>query len=201
MRVQKQKKSIKRPLVITLSILLLLVVGWMVYAYLSKVWPFTGPERTSWSDDHNGTNSINYNPPTDQETSSSQDAKKNLPDDSDSDSSTPTTPDQSTNTSPKKSTNVGISYADIYNGKLEIRAFTSTVIEGTGTCTATVVMKGMESMRVTKSSKAFIDATSTVCEPIYVSTSELHSGTWKVTVAFSSPDHEGTSETVEVKVP
>ena len=199
MKINKTKNKIPKVAATILILVLLLGVG-ILCAYFFRTWPFASSDHKT-SPVPNDT-SINYDPPTDEETTSSQDAKKNLPaDSSDSDSSTPTTPDKNTNSSSKKSTNVGISYADIYNGKLEIRAFTNTVIEGTGTCTATVVMKDMESMRLTKSSKAFIDATSTVCEPIYVPTSELHSGTWRVTVAFSSPDHQGSSDTVEVKVP
>ena len=196
MKIKTSKKQLSKKMLLAIAIVVLLCSGGLAYAYFQKIGPFRvspAPEQST---------SVNYAPPTEEETTSSQDAKKNLPaDSSDSDSSTPTAPDKNTNSSSKKSTNVGISYADIYNGKLEIRAFTNTVIEGTGTCTATVVMKDMESMRLTKSSKAFIDATSTVCEPIYVPTSELHSGTWRVTVAFSSPDHQGSSDTVEVKVP
>lgn len=196
MKIKTSKKQLSKKMLLAIAIVILLCSSGLVYAYLQKIGPF----RTSPAPEQS--TSINYAPPTEEETTSSQDAKKNLPaDSSDSDSSTPTTPDKNTNSSSKKSTNVGISYADIYNGKLEIRAFTNTVIEGTGTCAATVVMKDMESMRITKSSKAFIDASSTVCEPLYIPVSELHKGTWKVSVTFSSPDHEGTSEIVEVKVP
>jgi hypothetical protein len=170
--------------------------GGLAYAYFQKIGPFhvsPAPEQST---------TINYAPPTKEEITSSQEAKKNLPADSSaSNSPTPTTSNKNTSPPGKKPTNVGISYADIYNSRLEIRAFTNTVIEGTGTCTATVVMKNTESMLITKSGKAFIDASSTVCEPLYIPVSELQAGTWKVSVAFSSPDHEGTSDIVEVKVP
>ena len=196
MQIKKDKKSAKKYVPIVLIAVILLAGGWITYTYLSKTWPFTSSDsKTSSTSD--GT-SINYDPPTDQEVDESQDAKKRDNQEEQSKDTDKTPTDQ------KKSIDVGISYADISGKNLEIRAFTNNVIEGTGTCTATVVMKGMENMegmRVTKSSEAFIDATSTLCRPIYIPTSQLHSGTWEVSVKFSSPDREGTSDTVEVKVP
>lgn len=195
MNIQKPHNlRFKQKMIIVFVALALLLGGGLLYAYTQHVWPFSNPSATNKTAGNDQENSINYDPPTNQEIDEGQEAKKNNP--TNEQPSTDKTPSQQ-----KKVVDVGISYADIYSSNLEIRAFTNGIIEGTGTCTATVTMKNMESMRVTKSSKAFIDATSTVCEPIYIPTSQLHSGTWQVVVVFSSPDHEGKSETVEVKVP
>lgn len=198
MKIHTKKKSAKSRIVIALIVVLVLLGGWIAYTYFSKVWPFaTGTPAPSST---NSPSSINYDPPTKEEIDESQDAKKrgeSSPDGSDEQSSQP----NPTPSTPKKTANIGISYADIYRNNLEIRAFTNSVIEGTGTCTATVTMKGMESMRVTRTSKAFIDTSSTLCEAIYIPVSELHAGKWTVVVKFSSPDHEGTSDAVEVTIP
>lgn len=196
MQINTPKKHNKtKALAFTGLAIVILLIGGLTYAYFQKTWPFTS-KQMSMSDD-TGDGKVNYDPPTDQEIKDSQDGKKNS-DNSSNDS------DQSSSSTTKKKASVGISYADIYSNNLEIRAFTNSVIEGTGTCTATVVMgamEGMKAMTVTKSSEAFIDASSTQCRPIYIPVSQLHSGTWKVSVKFSSPDYEGTSDAVEVKVP
>ncbi len=133
---------------------------------------------------------VNYSPPTEQELAESQDGKKN---------SAATKDENSDNTGDVKSTvQVGISYADIYGDNLEIRAFTNGVIDGKGTCTATVSKQGEST--ITKTSEAFIDASSSQCRPIYISKSSLSSGIWKVTVKYSSDKNEGNSEVVEVSV-
>lgn len=187
MQIKTPKKSTKKQVLVPLLVFALLLGGWITYAYTQKTWPFSVKTQSSSSEDGE---SVNYDPPTQQEVENSQNGKKN------------SGPDKKTNdtdtSSQKKPASVGISYADIYNNNLEIRAFTNGVIEGTGKCTATVTMGNT---KVTKSNDAFIDASTTQCKPIYIPASDLSSGTWKVSVTFSSPDHEGTSEVVEVKVP
>ncbi len=196
MRVQQRKRSAKVFIAGAIIVAILIVAGFFAYAYVSKSWPFRSNTDTTQQAGDN--QSINYDKPTEQEIKEGQDAKKNIVEEE-----KPTEPNQSAPDQKQKKTpvDVGISYADVSDGRLEIRAFTNGVIEGTGTCTAAVVFAGAPAKRVTKSSQAFIDTSSTLCRPIYIPTSELRPGTWKVTVTFSSPDHEGTSDSVEVKVP
>src|SRR5690606_30873781 len=102
-------------------------------AYATSLWPFQNSESESSIRD---TNSVDYGPPTDQEIEESQNAKKNnyenngQKNDEKSDNGDKTT----TN---KRSVNVGISYADVYNGNVEVRAFTGDVVEP-GTCTVKI---------------------------------------------------------------
>jgi hypothetical protein len=182
--IMKIKKTNRRKLWILIAIILLLAAG--VIGII--VWkPFaTEPSGTVYTDD---SSQINYDPPTEDEIRESQDGKKNGG----------ATNDSVVLDSKKGEVQVGISYADINeDGDLEIRAFTNGAIEGDGTCVATMVSG---TQKVTGKSKAFIDATSTICQPIYVPRSQLASGTWSVTVKFSSKTHTGTSETVKVSVP
>lgn len=197
MRIQTQK-SAKKILIPVLVGFILLAGGWTAYAYTQNLWPFGSSDTTNQSNDTSDSdNSINYDPPTQQEIDSSQDAKQRGEDTNDASSDD----DSSNNSGQKKSVDVGISYADIYGDNLEVRAFTNGVIEGTGTCTATVTMKDMPSMKVTQQSKAFIDASTTQCEPIKIPKSKFMSGTWTVVVSFSSPDRQGTSAAMEVTIP
>lgn len=196
MKIRTNKKSAKSIIIIALIVALVLLGGWIAYAYFSKIWPFA--ETSNSLSLTNDTGSINYEPPTENEVAEGQEAKKR-PNEQNQNTEQPSTPNNATGQ--KKTANIGISYADVYNNNLEIRAFTNSVIEGTGTCTAIVTMKDMESMRITKTSKAFIDTSSTLCEAIYIPVTDLHAGKWTITVKFSSPDYEGTSDAVEVTIP
>lgn len=178
MKINKPNKKLSLPLII-IAILLFVGVA-AVGAYYYSTSKNTEPAESS---------GINYNPPTEQEIESSQDGKKNS-----AEQEPEPTQNNSTN---KKTVNVGISYSDVYGENLEIRAFTNSTIEGDGTCTATVTKNGAT---ITKKTEAFIDASSTQCKPIYIPSSELESGTWKINVKFSSSDAEGTSGDVEVEI-
>lgn len=108
------------------------------------------------------------------------------------------TPMTQTPDAPKKDVTVGIAYAGPAENNIEARAFISGVIEGTGTCTATFT-KGSE--RVTGASKAFIDATTSQCEPIVIAKSQFkQSGMWSVVVSYESPTSKGSSPALEVEL-
>lgn len=185
----RQKKSKTIP--IATAVILITTATLLTYTFIQKIGPFASSAVNDL--DQGGGAKISESSPTDQEVKSSQDAKKNDSGNIDNEESvTPQSPEKS-----KSTVSVGISYADVYNGKLEIRAFTTGAIEGNGTCTATV---SNSSKTIVKSSDAFIDATSTQCEPIYIPVSELGSGTWKVIVKFSAPDYAGTSEMVQINI-
>lgn len=180
MRIKKKPHiSRKKLLLLFLVIVTLGLVGW--YAFQST---------DTYIPDNNDTSvdNINYSPPTEHEIKEGQNAKKNGG----------TTNDGVVIESDKDTVQVGITYADIYEDRLEIRAFTNGVVDGTGTCTA-IVTSG--SQRIEKKSKAFIDASSSVCRPIYIPLSNLSSGTWEVTVVFSTNEKRGKSDTVTVRVP
>lgn len=176
-----KKNRNNTPIIITISVILLLLLGaGVVYA-----WNASNNNQKSDIDKSSG---INYEPPTEDEVRASQDGKKNSGSDS----------DKNTSSNSKTKLQVGIAYADINNGQLEIRAFTNGTITGDGLCTATVIK---ESTKITASSKSFVDAKSSQCQPIYIPSSQLTSGEWQVTVSFSTQNKEGVSDTVKVKIP
>lgn len=188
-----QQKEINKKILIPVLIVTLLTGIWTSYAYTQNRWPFPAQASDSAAST-DVSDSINYNPPTQQEVDSSQDAKKR------GDAQGENT-DEGRAPDNKHSVGVGISYADIYGDSLEVRAFTNGIIEGSGTCKVRVTSKSTPSTEITKEAKAFIDTSTTQCEPVYIPLSELSSGTWLVTVGFSSQEHEGISETAEVTVP
>jgi hypothetical protein len=188
----------RTPLKITLAavaILLLATGGWLAYAYASTTWPFSSSNSSlNTNESEGGEGTINYDPPTEQETKESQDAKERIQQENEK----PNNTDKEDETSDKKNVNVGIAFADIVDSNLEIRAFTPSIIAGDGICTATVSKAGHST--ITKTSNAFIDATSTICEPINIPKSQLSAGTWTINVTYTSPKYTGSSGPIKVNV-
>ncbi|MBJ58738.1 hypothetical protein CL689_01090 [Candidatus Saccharibacteria bacterium] len=178
----KHKKQKKYWLLGALVVLFLLA-GLVSIAIATNSWPFA--KSNSGSD--NPSQSINYGPPTDEEIESSQDGKRNSTNDN-----------KAEETDGIRQVGVEVSYAKRVGSNLEIRAFTPDVIESDGTCTATVTNGSQE---VTETSKGFVDASSTICEPINIPLSALNStGVWTVVVSYASSSSAGTSTEVEAEL-
>lgn len=167
------------------GLVVLSVIGYFSYAYISKsVWPFTATETTP---SEKGVNEINYDPATEEEINNSQDGKKNSLNEVENDSATSL-----------NKVRVGVSFADKEGENFEVRAFVTSVIEGTGTCTVSLT-KGDKTVQGT--SQAFVDASSSQCRPIYIPLSSISpAGDWIMTVMYKSPTSEGSSQSEVVKI-
>ena len=179
MQAKLLRKNKKPILSISAAVLVLAIAGYFGYAYTTKsAWPFVASTQAEGSNDQN----VNYNPPTEQEVDASQDAKH-----------------QTEDTSPVTNVSVDVSYAGKSDDgqSVEVDAYITSVIEGSGTCTATFT-KGAAS--VSASTKGFIDATSTICEPISIPLSRFESGSWKLVVTYKSDGRVGTSSPIEVSL-
>lgn len=192
MKIITKKSSHKFLFIGIAAILTLAAASYFIYGYTTKnTWPF----QQTYQDSNTSreTNSVDYSPPSDKDLESNQDAKNS--NESKGDNPTQNTDEGSTNTQ-KRSVEVGISYADAYENNVEIRAFTPGVIEGNGACTATLT-QGQQ--QVTRTVKAFVDSSSSQCEPIYIPVSEFSSkGEWTLQVTYESPTSSGKSESREV---
>ena len=197
MKIKKRQTSPKQLALVAIAVLLILVVAYGAYAKASTKWPFTPPESSESANDE-ATNAVNYDPPTQEDVNSGQDAKRKIIDDSNNttDQGSSNTPAQSpTDTKP---VSVGVSFADVIDQKVEIRAFTPSVIEGNGKCTATLT-KGSRS--VSAASTSFIDSSSSQCRPIYIPVTKFpEKGTWNLIVTYTSPTSKGSSEKIEVSL-
>lgn len=173
-------------LVITVLVVLLLGSAYAYMAHQKNWWPFLS----------NGSNSskvINESENAADTTYSSEKTK----DDNKESTNSSKSPDSSNSNSAKKTIQVGISSATKEGSSLEIRSFATGIIEGNGTCTATLTK---DSLKVTGISEAFIDASTTQCEPIEIDIAKLQTGTWKLIVTYDSQDYEGTSSLMEVNI-
>jgi len=184
-----KQKSSKKTTIFVAAALALLAGGVLLFALINN------KGQQTREDENSSTNTINYGPPTEDEIENSQNAKDRIVEESDGNSDSQS---ESSSSTAKKPATVSVSFADIVDGNLEIRASTASAIEGTGECTATVSKP--DSQSITKKVSAFIDASSTICNPIYISTSQLSTGTWNVNVTYSSPTYEGSSDSMQVEV-
>lgn len=179
----------KKVILIATILAVVLLSGAATLAYTQKWWPFAEPNN-------HVIDGINYGPPTDEEIENSQNAKKDILDE---DEKTNANNSSNNDTSNLKKVSIGVSHADVYNNNVEVRAFIDGVVEGTGTCTATLTQSGAQS--VTKSSKAFIDASTSQCQPILIPLSQFsQKGTWTLIVTYKSPTSTGESEKITVNI-
>ena len=87
-------------------------------------------------------------------------------------------------------TTVTIADANQYGEAIEVRAFMPSSFEA-GNCE---IIFEKDSAKISKKVAAFLDNTYTLCKPLEVPRSELSaSGTWKVTVNYTSAHYVGTA--------
>lgn len=180
---QKTNRKSLKIILTLLAILLLVACGWSIYAYSERQWPFADSETGKYSE---------TGPPQtpEQEAEESQNAKRNPQGDQ---------KNLEKDETDKITASIGIAFSDIRNGAVEVRAFTPSVVEGNGACTAVLTRDGVT---ISETSRGFIDSTTTQCEPIRIPLEEFsQSGTWNLVVRYNSPSSQGSSETREVAIP
>jgi len=152
--------------------------------------------RHLWSNSNSPTtqprNTVNYDPPTEDEKKATEEFKKQQ----EAQNSNPATPPPTAPDGRKQVTPV-ISYAGQYDASVEASAFIATIIEDGGTCTLTV-RDG--SKVVTKTSAGAADARTTRCNLFSFPAKELSAGTWTATISYDSPTATGTSDPVKFEV-
>lgn len=170
-----ENKKIK----ISILLILALIVLGLLFVYVK---PHKNTPTSSGSED--SPTGINYSPSTPEEKQASDDSKtRNLQRDSQ-----PTTP-----AGAKRSVTAVL--ASVYinqNGQIEAHGFTGGIIEDGGTCIFTF---SSGNKTVTKKTVGFKDASTSQCTPLHIASSELGSGSWSVTLNYSSSAAQGTSNT------
>lgn len=135
------------------------------------------PTNTTTITDNQGEN-INLGPPSDEQKRIADERKKTLGQDP---TPAPTTPSNKTKVTPVI-TNASVS---------GINSYVPGIFEEGGTCTATFTKSGQSFSR---SSTGFQNATNTGCPPITTTRSDFPStGSWSVTLSYSSAKSEGSS--------
>ena len=193
---KKQSSKLKKWVIALISLVAISLLAYSAYGYVTKsLWPFVEPvnkDPAPASVEYEGIKNINevdYSGPSKEDLDSSQDGKKEA---------TSTQSNETTQVNGKRLVSIGVTYAGVTSTNLEIRAFTPSVIEGNGTCKATLTKN---SSTVTESSSAFVDTSTSQCNPIFISLDKFkQSGTWRLVLSYSSNTSQGSSEEIEVKI-
>jgi hypothetical protein len=177
-------KSLKRPtntkkvVIITSAVFLLAVLTVLVYAYLFNGSLFGWRARATKDSD----SSINYGPATKDQQQAGNKAK------SGSNSDTPPAPTP-TPGSDKKNIQMDITAVSQNGPTLQVRVLLSSVVSD-GTCTLTLTKSGQSTVTKTADTQAL--AKTSTCRGFDIPVSELSSGTWSLSINYSSTSLTGS---------
>lgn len=181
----KNKRTVSKKLLIA-SLIILAVLAVLAIVFLLVRNSSDDPSMNDQTDSLNSTEAdekvTNPAPPTESEANSGD----NVPQKSENTTGEEPSPASET-------VEVLISNAGVYDGKVEINAFTTTVLRN-GTCRITFVGE-QTNTNVEKSTQARADATTTICIDNPFPVSELSSDDdWAVTVEYVSEDSSYSGE-------
>ena len=170
MQIKKNKKTVKIILLLATAIIILGLSYYFVAHKGSPAVTSSGKKQ----------NTVNYQPPTASEKQAGDAQKQVNVDNAATDKTVPST------------ANVVISNASQSGDVIRVRAFVSNAIENDATCTTTLI-NGLN--KVTKTTSAFSDASSTQCGAIDFSRDQFATaGTWQIVVSYSSSRLSGSAK-------
>lgn len=142
---------------------------------------------------------VNLDPPTEEEKQQAVEHKKELEDTQAGSSSKTTTVGPSPTTTVRSSADVNISYLSASSSGVEAGGYISNLVEAGGTCILTLT-KGDQT--VTSTSTGIIDVNKTTCPQISIPSSKLNnSGQWAAVLSYNSSKASGSSKTQQVNLP
>lgn len=186
---KRNSKKSKKSLLIALVAVLVLLAG-SYYVYSSDLLNLRS------SDNPAGQDSVNFDPPTEEEQEAGNEVKEKLTSDKgqseNKNHQTPASNDQA-----KKSVTVVVVDAGQYDDVIEVRAYTPDVLQE-GVCTITFT-RG--SHTVVKEVKAHPDVSSTICTNLEVKRNEFPAGgEWSVVIDYTSQTAQGKSKTSKINI-
>ena len=189
MQIQKKQSNSKKRtrVLVVLAVIILLVLGYGLYAWKAKLPPFKDaydPSGTAVNMDRTDTEKAQSQKLQDDPKTKTQNDQTDTP-------AAPST-DQSTG---KQQANVLLSRAGITNGTVSAGGVVTNVVESDGQCSY-VFTNG--SSTVTKVSQTMTNPSSTSCAVVSFPSSELTaSGTWQVYIQYDSSASSGKSNVKE----
>lgn len=179
----KYKKSThngsKKVIIVLISIIAFALISLMILEISGVI--NLRKDSSSSEDSVKPVNTINYDPPTEEEKTAGDKQKQEII-------------QKENEEEPKttlKSANVIIVDASQYSDEIEVRAFASNVLEN-GTCNYSFSLAGQTT--ITKETTAYADASTTPCITLTVPRAVFAvSGEWQLTVAFSSANYKGSA--------
>lgn len=176
----KIKKLSKKAIVIVLLLILAaILIGGCVYIFTLK------SDKKNNTSVNLPTETINYDPATAQERDETEAHKNDVNRQIEIESNSSTPSDQ------QKTVQPTITYANQDGFQVEVDSFISGVVEDGGTCK---LILSKDQKTIQRTSGASKDATTTVCAPFILQSTELSQGTWSAIVEYSSTTSKGKSE-------
>ena len=186
MKINKKKRFTKNKLLLATILAMVVVVALITYLYCFKGSLF----GMSFKKQTPTTSLINYSPPSEEQKEAGDNVKENVVK---SDTSKPGTsndqpPAPVPQTSGKSKVNVAIPSSSQNGSNLKISSIISTVTTS-GTCTLTLTKSGHNP--VVKSAGVQALPSSSTCKGFDISTNELTSGAWQLTLHFENSEVAG----------
>jgi hypothetical protein len=135
---------------------------------------------------------INLDPPTAEDAQRVDENKQKILTRQEQEKSQPTT-----STGSKKTVNPVITYAGQYGQNIEVGGYINGIFEDGGSCTAVFTKN---SQTVTKTVQSVKNANAVDCPVMIAQANELNTGTWTVTISYTSPNATGKSTEREIEV-
>lgn len=180
----KHKRTFKKPLLITVAIIILIGITFCLYVYV-----FKGPIPDWKKSPVTQVNTVNYDKPSKEQSEAGDnienDNKSNNPSQVGSDRA----PQPSGTSQDKGKTPVTITSSGQNGNTAQIRSLISAVVN-TGTCTLTMTK---QAQTVIKTSPIQSLPSSTTCQGFDIPISELSPGTWKVELVFENDTLKGVA--------
>lgn len=169
----------------------LFVAGAVVIAVVAGLWLWRSRDNGATEPvvtNPPGTEKIDLSPPTDEDKQAADDRKEEIEQEEAA---------QNANTGGSRTVTPVITDASQYDDAVEVTAYVSGVIEGSGTCIITFT-KG--SSTVTREVAGIKDATTTRCTNVSIPSNEFSAGSWSVNVKYQSGTAQGSSQTQKVEI-
>jgi hypothetical protein len=184
---QNQKRSKKTAKIVgsIAATIILVIGGGFAYTQLLQ-------QGNNQPADDLGTDTINFDPPTEEERRAGDEIKDQIIQEEEQAQS-----NQNTDNNQRSSVTPLFGFLDQTSTKVQANGYVP-VVESGGSCTL-VLSRG--SNRVSTTNPALPDAQSTVCGLMEIDKSRLSTGTWSATIEYSSPSSKGVStpQTIEVQ--
>lgn len=179
MKLHAIRKPVYKKLIIAAVIIVIATLGWLYYSHHFQKWPFL-PTAAATSP----ANTVNYNKPTDSQTSAGTAIKQQVADQAkDSGAS-------SLNSSTSPTVVIDITSANKTASTLAIRTLVQKVTS-TGTCS--LVMNGPNGATYSATVGVQALASSSTCRGFDVPLSGLSSGAWSITINFKDDTDTATT--------
>lgn len=176
--IRNSPSKTKKKLLISLLVVVFALILYLLSAYAYKFWPFSASTTLRTEE---GTNVVNYDAPTEEQTNAGTEIKEKL-------ATNTTNEDNSSN-----SNTIPVTISSVQPGEtVYIRALIGKV---TSTATCKLNMSGPEGRNYTATVPVQAMASTSTCQGFNIPMSALTAGDWKITILVSDGSSSGEVST------